>query len=248
MRLPRAETLLPIAIVAGALALATSEFMIAFEFTPPGGEPLRDVTAADRHGYSSLILAIGALVALGIAIATGARPAAFALAGIGGVALLLFLIIDLPDAGQLGDLSDPLRGIASARAEAQPGFWLQAVGALTLALAGGAFATFKPSQLQAWKGRLDRHRSDREKDETTSEAGSDASQGPSRRTATPGSTSRSKPYDGSTDRASSGDRPTDGGGRDEGKGASKPAGANSDSTEPKRSGRRRGKLAGLRRR
>ncbi len=156
MRLPGAETLLPIVIAAGALALAASEFMIAFEFTPPGGDPLREVTAADRHGYSSLILSVAAIGALVIAIATGARPAAFAVAGIGGVALLLFLIVDLPDAGKLGDLSDPLRGVASARAEPQPGFWLQAIGALTLALAGGAFATFRPDQLQTWKGRLKR--------------------------------------------------------------------------------------------
>lgn len=220
MRVPRAETLLPIAIVAGALALAASEFMIAFEFTPPGGEPLREVTAADRHDYSSLILAIGALVALGVAIATGARPAAFAVAGIGGVTLLLFLVVDLPDAGQLGDLSDPVRGIASARAEAQPGFWLQAIGALTLALAGGAFATLTPAQLQTWKGRLARPRSDHGK-RAGDEPDSDARKESSGRATSSGSAGRSEPYDGSTDR---------------------------DSSAESRGRRGRGRLAGLRRR
>ena len=62
----------------------------------------------------------------------------------GSSPLLLFLIVDLPDAGKLGDLEDPVRGIASARAEPQAGFWLQALGAVTLALGGGAFATLSP--------------------------------------------------------------------------------------------------------
>ena len=84
-----------------------------------------------------------------VAITTGARPAAYAVAGLGGIALLLFLIVDLPDAGKLGDLEDPIRGFASARAEPQEGFWLEAIGAVFLALAGGAFATLTPEQLRA---------------------------------------------------------------------------------------------------
>ena len=100
-------------IVAGALVLGVSELMTAFEFTPPGGEALRDATSADRHGYSMLVLAVCAVGALAIAIATGSKPAAYAVAAIGVVSLLLFLIVDLPDAGKLGDLEDPVRGIAS---------------------------------------------------------------------------------------------------------------------------------------
>lgn len=152
--LPRAEITLPIVILAAALVLAASEFMVAFEFTPPGGEPLRDATAADRHGYSMLVLAICAIVATLIAITTGAKPAAYAVAGVGAVALLLFLILDLPDAGKLGDLEDPLRGIASAEANPQAGFWLQALGSTVLALGGAAFATLSPEQLRALPKRL----------------------------------------------------------------------------------------------
>jgi len=155
-RLPRAEIVLPIVIAFAASVLIASELMTAFEFTPPGGEALREVSSADRHDYSMLLLALFALIALGIAISTGARPAAYAVAGLGGIALLLFLIVDLPDAGKLGDLEDPIRGFASARAEPQEGFWLEAIGAVFLALAGGAFATLTPEQLRAPLARFDR--------------------------------------------------------------------------------------------
>ncbi len=148
--------LVPIAVALGAVVLAASEFMIAFAFTPPGGEALREVSSADRHGYSLLLLAVFALVALGFALMTGSRPAAYAVAGAGVVAMLLFLIVDLPDAGKLGDLEDPVRGFASARAEPQAGFWLEALGALTLGLGGIAFASLGPEQMRALPNRLRR--------------------------------------------------------------------------------------------
>lgn len=154
-RMPRAEILLPFVIVAGALVLAASELMVAFEFTPPGAEALREQTNADRHMMAMMILAIGALVTMGIAITTGSKPAAFAVAAFGVVALLLFLVIDLPDAGNVGALED----FVTARAEPQSGFWLEAVGAVTLALGGGAFATLSSEQLRALPERFRRRRS-----------------------------------------------------------------------------------------
>ncbi len=148
-RLPRAEIVLPVLIAFAAAILIASEFMTAFEFTPPGGEALREVSTAERHDYAMLILGLFAIAAMLVAVITGARPAAYAVAAAGGIALLLFLVVDLPDAGKLGDLEDPIRGFASARAEPQEGFWLEAVGAVTLALAGGAFATLTSDQLRA---------------------------------------------------------------------------------------------------
>jgi peptidoglycan/LPS O-acetylase OafA/YrhL len=143
-RLPRAELLIPIAIVAAAVILAASEFMVAFELTPPGAEPLREVSGGDRHGYSLVILAFFAIAAMVLAIATGSRAAAYAVAALGGVALLIFLIVDLPDAGQVGTLED----LITARAEPQAGFWMQGLGALALAVAGAVFATFDPATLR----------------------------------------------------------------------------------------------------
>jgi len=162
--MPRAEIVLPFVIAFAAAILIASELMTAFEFTPPGGEALREVSSADRHDYSMMLLGFFALIAMGIAISTGARPAAYAVAGLGGIALLLFLIVDLPDAGKLGDLEDPIRGFASARAEPQEGFWLEAIGAVFLALAGGAFATLSPEQLQSPLKRFRKQREEAKQD------------------------------------------------------------------------------------
>lgn len=157
-RLLRAESVLPLAIVGGAILLGVSEFMVTFEFTPPGGEALREQFASDRHTYSLLLLAIFCLASMLFAIASGLRVAAVAAAVFGGAALLLFLILDLPDAGKLGDLEDPVYGLANARAEPQLGFWLEAVGAVVLGLGAGAFATLSSEQLQAPLGRFGRRR------------------------------------------------------------------------------------------
>ncbi len=146
---PRAELILPLAIIAAAIMLGVSEFMTTFQFTPPGGEPLREQLASDRHSYALLLLAIFTVASTLFAIASGLRISAFAAAAFGAAALLIFLIIDLPDVGKLGDLEDPVFGLADVRADPQTGFWLEAVGAVVLALSAGALATLTAEQLRA---------------------------------------------------------------------------------------------------
>ena len=146
-RFLRAEYILPLTIVAAAVMLGVSEFMTTFQFTPPGAEPLRSQLASDRHSYALLLLALFTVTAMVIALLTGLRAAAVATAAFGVAALLLFLVIDLPDAGKLGDLEDPTFGLANVRADPQTGFWLEAVGAVILGLASVAFATLRPHQL-----------------------------------------------------------------------------------------------------
>ena len=149
MRLPRAELLLPLVILIAGVALGVSQFMALFELTPPGGEPLREQLASDQHGYALLLLAVFSLISTAIAVVRGARVAAYAAAIFGVAALLLFLLIDLPDAGKLGDLEDQVFGLASVRTEPQTGFWLEAIGSVVLALATAALATLNPEQLRA---------------------------------------------------------------------------------------------------
>ena len=43
------------------------------------------------------MLAVFAVVALAVAVFTGSRPAAAAVAAAGGLSLLIFLLVDLPD-------------------------------------------------------------------------------------------------------------------------------------------------------
>lgn len=158
----KAEILLPATIVVAALLLGISEFMTTFEFTPPGGDPLSDQLAADRHGYAMLVLGVFAVASLVIAVATGQRAWAWATAGFGIAALVLFLVVDLPDVNKIGDIEVPGGfGLASAEAVPQPGFWLEATAAIVLGLASIAFATQSSEQRQAPRRLFESRRSSR---------------------------------------------------------------------------------------
>jgi hypothetical protein len=146
----RAEYLLPIACVAAAACVAGAEFSTVFEFNQGmSGEPLKTVDASDRHYYSLLVLAVFAVIATAIAVMTGSRPAATAVAVAGGLTLLIFLLVDLPDVNREGDIGDESVIFFASKAEPANGFWLELVGTVALAVAGGALATLRPDQLQA---------------------------------------------------------------------------------------------------
>ena len=144
----RAEHLLPLACAGGCALLAASEFMNTFKFNAAGPTPVDVQTAADQHHYALVVLAAFALIALVIAVVTGSKPAATAVAICGAVALLLFLLIDLPDVGKVGSINE----VAAPEAKADPaiGFWLELAGALVLAICGGALATLSSDQLRAF--------------------------------------------------------------------------------------------------
>ncbi len=149
----RAEYVLPFACAAAALCVGASELMATFEFDlgPGGGQ--RTIEAADRHSYALLVLAVFALVAVAVAVIAGSRPAAVAVAVTGGLALLFFLVVDLPDVGQQGTFDDPTAVFFATEATPGSGFWLELVGSVALAASGAALATLRPDQLQAlWRG------------------------------------------------------------------------------------------------
>ena len=132
--------------------LAASQFMNIFELTPPGGEAISEIDAADQHGYATLVLAAFALILLAVGIATRGQPisevAAVAVAVCGVVALLIFLIGDLPDVNKVGTLDDPRESFVDAKAEPQAGFWFELVGSLVLTVCGAALATMRPDSQQ----------------------------------------------------------------------------------------------------
>jgi hypothetical protein len=147
----RPEHLLPVVCAGAAILLAASEFMDVFHFNPPSGvagQTFAVDTAADRHHYALLVLAIFATIALVIAIASGSKPAAAAVAIAGAAALLLFLLVDLPDAGNVGTFNDPRESFFNAQADPATGFWVELAGAAMLAISGGALATLSSEQLR----------------------------------------------------------------------------------------------------
>ena len=149
LNVSRPERLLPWVCIAAAVLLFASQFMTMFEFTPPGAEPLEDRSVIDHHGPALMIIAAFAAVAVVVAVWAASKPAAIAVAAMGGLALLIFLLIDLPDAGQVGTLDDARQSFIDAEAIPQAGFWLEMVGALALAFTGAALATMSSEQLGA---------------------------------------------------------------------------------------------------
>jgi hypothetical protein len=148
--LPRTETLLVLACAAAAAMLGVSQFTDIFHLTPPGGEALKAIQASDQHGYATLVLAIFALILLVIAMAARGdqlgQVAAVAIAVCGVVALLIFLIGDLPKVNNVGTLDDPRQSFIDAEAKPVAGFWLELIGALVLTVCGAALATMRPDR------------------------------------------------------------------------------------------------------
>jgi hypothetical protein len=149
-RLPRTETLLVLACAAAAAMLGASQFTDIFHLTPPGGEALEAISAADQHGYATGVVAGFALILLVLAMAAqGDQPrqvAAVAIAVCGVMALLIFLIGDLPDVNNVGTLDDPRQSFIDAEAKPVAGFWLELVGSLVLTVCGAALATMTPER------------------------------------------------------------------------------------------------------
>jgi hypothetical protein len=178
LRIPAVEVLLPVACLASALVLGFSELLTTFELTPPGGEPLQVIEASDRHSYALLVLALFAIFALAVTVMSGSKAAAFAVAAAGAVALLIFLLGDLPRAGQIGTLDDPRQSFIDAEAVPQAGFWLELLGSLGLAVSGAALATLTPEQLSLGERWAERRRRRRPAEETGEKKGSKDSKDP----------------------------------------------------------------------
>jgi hypothetical protein len=130
--------------------LGVSQFTDIFHLTPPGGEALKAISASDQHGYATLVLAIFALILLVVAMAARGdqlgQVAAIAVAVCGLVALLIFLIGDLPKVNNVGTLDDPRQSFIDAEAKPVAGFWLELIGSLTLTVCGAALATMRPGR------------------------------------------------------------------------------------------------------
>jgi len=143
------ERLLPLAIIAGALILIGSEFADTFRLEAPGDTTLGLEEASDRHSWAIGVLGLFTLAAVTIAVLNGSKPAATATAVFGAAALLLFLLIDLPDAGKVGTFDSPNNPFVQTKAEPEGGFWLLLVGSLVVAVCGIALATLSSEQLRS---------------------------------------------------------------------------------------------------
>jgi hypothetical protein len=146
-----AEHLLPLACVGAAGMLAASQFMDIFEINGAPGQTFDVITAADQHWYVMVMLGGFAILAVLLAVSSGSPAWAAAVATAGVTALILILLIDVPDAGKVGTLDNPDQSFFEAEAEPAAGFWVELAGALILAICGGALATLSPDQLRSFR-------------------------------------------------------------------------------------------------
>ena len=147
----RLDRLLPFALLASAACVFASELQTTFKVQTSAGQAFCLLSASDRHHYALLVLAIFAAGLAFVALVTGSKPAATAAAIAGVVSLLIFLIIDLPHANQVGTLGtacNPAAQDFDAKAVPQAGFWLELVGSVSLALTTVALATLSTEQLR----------------------------------------------------------------------------------------------------
>jgi hypothetical protein len=151
------ERLLPYACIVAAVALFASEFTTTFEFVPAGGEPLCDQQASDRHHLALGVIALFAIAAVLVAVLWASRPAAVSVAIAGLAAMVLFGVVDLPDANSVGTPAEECTSLPGqlddAKAEPQTGFWLELAGALALMFSGAILATLTPGQLASLRPR-----------------------------------------------------------------------------------------------
>jgi len=143
------ERLLPLACIGGALLLIASELLDTFLFEGAGQTPLEVAGGGERHLYALLVLGLFAIGAMLVAILSGSKPAAIAVAAAGFTALLIFLVVDLPDVGKVGTFDDPNQTFLQAKAQPEDGFWIELIGALVLTVCGGAMATLDGRQLRS---------------------------------------------------------------------------------------------------
>lgn len=117
--------------------LIASEFADTFGYR--AGSALEVSHGGGRHGYAFLLLGVFAIAAIVLALRTGSKPATLAIVASGAVALLLFLLIDLPDAGKTGAFA----GFIQTEADPRAGFWLELLGAIVLLVGGAALALLR---------------------------------------------------------------------------------------------------------
>jgi hypothetical protein len=121
----------------GALCLIASTFatIIRIEVGTTSKVPDFDthLSGWDRHGPALLLLGVFALAMVAGAL-RGARPAAAALAAIGVAALLIVVLVDVPDLNKVGFIG---KLYEDAVAGPRIGFFLESAGGALLLAAGG---------------------------------------------------------------------------------------------------------------
>jgi len=117
----------------GSLLLLVAEFTSLYQVhVATSSMPVESVSGGSNHSYALVPIALLA-AALGIGIfRTGSRPALLALGVVGVVALLIFLLRDLPQAEATGLVGSPTTHYINASATPSAGLYMESLGAVVL--------------------------------------------------------------------------------------------------------------------
>ena len=130
-----------LAAIVGAILLIVSEFLPLFKIYVGTLETVKDSRVGWRnHGFAMLLLGIASIPML-LGALRGARPAMWALAAIGLIAIVVALTVDLPNAtdeGHYGELYE------SAEARPTSGFFVETLGGVLLLASGGMLLLTAP--------------------------------------------------------------------------------------------------------
>ena len=131
-----------------AVLLIISEFLPLYKVLVGALETERRSEVGWRnHGFAMLLLGLAAVPML-LGALRGARPAMWALAAIGAVAIIIALTVDLSAARESGTLREAV-SYEDARAEPAIGFFLETLAGVLLLLAGGLMLFLTPAREQA---------------------------------------------------------------------------------------------------
>jgi hypothetical protein len=127
-----ALTIATVAALVGAALLVLSSFLDVVRFVDLGGQLIPGAEATRKGTAAMAVIGVAAgAAALAARWAEQSLPAV-ATAALGGIALAIVLIGDLPDVTSSGITSGKLIGEANPG----PGFWIELAGALITAAAG----------------------------------------------------------------------------------------------------------------
>jgi hypothetical protein len=131
----------------GALLMLVAEFTTLYQVhLATSSTPIKSVSGGSNHSYAMVPLAIlGAALAVGV-VRGGSRAALLAIGLLGVVALLIALLIDLPDAQATGLAGSAATRYVNASSTPSAGLYMETLGSvLLIATCGLGFLMLGPA-------------------------------------------------------------------------------------------------------
>ncbi len=123
----------------GAVLLVASELTTLYVVrVATSAIPVKSVATGSNHAYALIPIAVLAAALAWDGWRTGSRPAPVAIGALGVIALLIALLVDLPNAQATGLIATSATHSETAGASPRAGFYIETLGAVMLVITGVA--------------------------------------------------------------------------------------------------------------